>query len=36
VEWPARRYFHVMLNSTMGDELVVELILVRIEAVQKA
>jgi CMP/dCMP kinase len=27
VDWPARRYFHVMINSAMGDERVVQLIL---------
>ncbi len=27
IEWPARQYFHVMINSAMGDERVVQLIL---------
>ena len=27
VEWPARHYFHLMINTTMGDETVVETIL---------
>jgi cytidylate kinase len=27
VDWPARQYFHVMINSAMGDERVVQLIL---------
>jgi cytidylate kinase len=27
VEWPARQYFQVMINTTMGDERVVETIL---------
>ena len=27
VEWPARHFFHLMINSTMGDEAVVETIL---------
>lgn len=36
VDWPARQYFHVMLNSAMGDEPVVELILDGMHAFQKA
>ncbi len=27
VDWPARHYFHMMVNSAMGDERVVDLIL---------
>lgn len=27
IEWPARQYFHVMINSAMGDERAVQLIL---------
>jgi cytidylate kinase len=27
VEWPARHFFHLMLNTTLGDEWVVETIL---------
>lgn len=27
VEWPARHYFHLMINTTMGEERVVEFIL---------
>ena len=27
VEWPARHYFHLMINTTMGEEKVVESIL---------
>ena len=27
VDWPARHYFHVMINSAMGDERVVQMIL---------
>lgn len=27
VDWPARHYFHLMINSTMGEEKVVESIL---------
>jgi cytidylate kinase len=34
VEWPPRQYFHVMINSTMGDETVVQMILDGIAAYQ--
>ena len=27
IEWPSRQFFHMMVNSTMGDEVVVEMIL---------
>ncbi len=27
VEWPPRPYFHLMINSTMGDEAVIGIIL---------
>jgi hypothetical protein len=27
VDWPARHYFHMMINSAMGDERVIDLIL---------
>jgi hypothetical protein len=27
VEWPARHFFHLMINSTIGDEAVVQTIL---------
>jgi cytidylate kinase len=27
VDWPARHYFHLMVNSTMGEEIAVETIL---------
>jgi cytidylate kinase len=27
VEWPARHFFHLMLNTTVGDEIVIETIL---------
>jgi cytidylate kinase len=36
VEWPSRQYFHVMINSSMGDEPVVQTILDGIQAFQKA
>jgi cytidylate kinase len=35
VEWPARQYFHVMINSAMGDEPVVQMILDGMEEFQK-
>ena len=27
IEWPARQFFHLMINSAMGDEAVVEMVL---------
>ncbi len=35
VEWPPREYFHLMINSSMGDEPVVRTILDAMRAVQK-
>ncbi len=35
VEWPPRPYFHMMINSVMGDEPVVQLILDGMQAFQK-
>jgi len=35
VEWPPRQYFHVMINSKMGDEPVIQTILQGLEAFQK-
>jgi cytidylate kinase len=35
VEWPARHYFHLMINSTMGEERVVETILHSISILEK-
>jgi cytidylate kinase len=35
VEWPPRQYFHVMINSAIGDGPVVQMILDGIEALQK-
>jgi cytidylate kinase len=34
IEWPARQYFHLMANSTMGDETVVQTILDAMKAFQ--
>jgi cytidylate kinase len=36
IEWPARQFFHLMINSTMGDEAVVQTVLDGLSAVQKA
>jgi cytidylate kinase len=36
VEWPARHLYHLMLNSSMGEEVVVETILDSIAVVEKA
>ena len=27
IEWPSRQFFHMMVNSTVGDEAVVEMIM---------
>ena len=35
VEWPARHFFHLMVNSTIGDEAAVETILNGIAAFEK-
>jgi cytidylate kinase len=35
VDWPARQFFHLMINSTIGDEAVVETILNGITAFEK-
>lgn len=36
VEWPARHYFHLMVNTILGDEAVVEAILRSVSAQQPA
>jgi cytidylate kinase len=36
IEWPARQFFQLMVNSTMGDEAAAELVLDGISVVQKA
>jgi cytidylate kinase len=36
IEWPARHYFHLMINSMMGDAAVVETVLDGLSAIQKA
>ena len=34
VEWPRRQYFHLMVNSTMGDEAALQTILEGMKAIQ--
>ena len=34
VEWPARQFFHLMLNSTMGEAAVVQTVLDSLSAIQ--
>jgi len=34
VDWPARHVFHMMVNSTMGDESVVQTVLAGLAAVK--
>ncbi len=36
VEWPAREYFHLMINTWVGDECVVQTILNAMRACPKA
>ena len=35
VEWPARHFFHLMLNTTLGDEFVVQTILDSVSLLEK-
>ena len=35
IEWPARHFFNLMINSAMGDETVVQIILDSVLAIQK-
>jgi len=35
VDWPARHFFHLMVNTTMGDEAVVQTILNGVATVEK-
>jgi cytidylate kinase len=35
VDWPSREYFHIMINTTMGDERVVETILHSVALLQQ-
>jgi len=36
IEWPARQFFHLMINSTMGDAAVVRTVLDGLAAMEKA
>jgi cytidylate kinase len=36
VDWPSRHYFHLMINTTLGDEAVVQTILDAMKALQNA
>jgi len=35
VEWPARHFFHLMINTVLGDEIVVDTIVQSVSALQK-
>jgi cytidylate kinase len=35
IEWPARHFFHLMINSTMGDEAVAKTLLDGLSAIQR-
>ncbi len=35
IEWPARQFFHLMVNSMMGDQAVVQTVLDGLSAIQK-
>ena len=34
IEWPARHFFHLMMNTTLGDEVVVQTILDSVELLE--
>jgi cytidylate kinase len=36
VEWPARHFFHFMINTTMGEEAAVQMIVSGVAAVQES
>jgi len=36
IEWPARHFFHLMINSTMGDAAAVHMVLEGMSAIQNA
>ncbi len=36
IEWPARQFFHLMVNSTMGDAAAVQTVLDGLSAIQKS
>jgi cytidylate kinase len=35
IEWPARHFFHFMINSAMGDKSVVQMVLDGLSTIQK-
>src|SRR5579864_7017815 len=35
IEWPARHFFHLMINSTMGDTAVVQMVLEGLSAIHE-
>jgi cytidylate kinase len=35
IEWPSRQFFHMMVNSTVGDEAVVEMIMDGLSVIDK-
>jgi hypothetical protein len=35
IDWPARQFFHLMVNSMIGEEMVVDIILAGLAAVRK-
>ena len=36
IEWPARHFFHLMINSTMGDTAVVQIVLDGLSAIRSS
>lgn len=36
IEWPARHFFHLMINSTMGETAVVQMVLDGLSVIQKS
>jgi cytidylate kinase len=36
IEWPARQFFHLMINSTMGDAAVVDMVMDALSVIRKA
>lgn len=35
IDWPARRFFHLMVNSTIGEDMVVDIVLAGLAAAKK-
>jgi cytidylate kinase len=36
IEWPSRQFFHLMVNSTVGEDMAVEIVLSGLAAAQKS